>query len=162
MLRIILVLLLAAFIIIQFFRPAKNISTEASVASADISAKYNVSEEVNSILKIACNDCHSNNTIYPWYNNIQPVAWWLDSHVREGKRALNFNEFLTYRPRKQFHKMEELEKEVKENGMPLGSYTIIHRNAKLSPRQKQILIGWSKEIREKMRASYPADSLLKK
>lgn len=158
--RIILIFLLAAFIIIQFFRPAKNLST-ALAGAEDISIKYHMPDDVNNILKIACNDCHSNSTVYPWYFNIQPVAWWLNDHIRKGKKELNFNEFMLYSARKKFHKMEEIEKEIKENEMPLKSYTIIHRNARLSSHEKQILVQWSKDVREQLKAAYPADSLKK-
>lgn len=87
---IILITLLVVLVVIQFFHPAKNISTVKS--PNDIAVLHNVPANVSTILDKACNDCHSNNTRYPWYNNIQPVAWWLDNHVQEGKGELNFNE----------------------------------------------------------------------
>ncbi|MGL6267918.1 MAG: heme-binding domain-containing protein, partial [Chitinophagaceae bacterium] len=126
--------LLVALVIIQFFKPDRNISPEKS--PNDITNKYKVPAPVQEILKTSCNDCHSNNTIYPWYANIQPVAWWLADHVNEGKRELNFSEFSTYSPKKAHHKLEEVNEMVKEGEMPLQSYTIIHQNAKLSEAQK--------------------------
>lgn len=133
--------LLVALVIIQFFRPARNISTEKS--PNDITNKYAVPVSVQEILKTSCNDCHSNNTVYPWYANIQPVAWWLADHVNEGKRELNFSEFSTYSPKKAHHKLEEVIEMVKEGEMPLQSYTIIHQNAKLSEPQKLELANWA-------------------
>lgn len=133
--------LLIALVIIQFFRPARNISTEKS--PNDITNKYAVPVSVQEILKTSCNDCHSNNTVYPWYANIQPVAWWLADHVNEGKRELNFSEFSTYSPKKAHHKLEEVIEMVKEGEMPLQSYTIIHQNAKLSEPQKLELANWA-------------------
>ena len=47
----------------------------------NISTKYDVPADVKNILEVACNDCHSNKTVYPWYSNIQPVAWWMNEHV---------------------------------------------------------------------------------
>ena len=145
------VVLLAA---IQFIHPAKNISTEISAA------KIIAPAEVEQILKTSCNDCHSNNTIYPWYNNIQPVAWWLNHHVDEGKHELNFDEFAAYKPRKQYHKMEELEEMVNEDEMPLPSYLLVHKDAVLNAQQKELLIDWSKSIRADLEAKYPKDSLI--
>jgi hypothetical protein len=150
-------LLLAAFIIIQFFRPAKNISS--GISANDITTKYAVPQDVQTILKTSCYDCHSNNTVYPWYSNIQPVAWWLDDHVKEGKRELNFSEFATYRIGRQYRKLEEINEEVKENKMPLESYTIVHGDAKLSEQQKLSLANWVVSLRDSIKAQYPEDSL---
>lgn len=133
--------LLVALVIIQFFKPSRNISSEKS--ANDITNKYTVPASVQEIMKTSCNDCHSNNTVYPWYANIQPVAWWLADHVNEGKRELNFSEFSTYSPKKAHHKLEEVIEMVKEGEMPLQSYTIIHQNAKLSEPQKLELANWA-------------------
>ena len=133
--------LLVVLVIIQFFRPARNISPEKS--PNDITNKYAVPASVQEILKTSCNDCHSNNTVYPWYANIQPVAWWLADHVNEGKKKLNFSEYVTYSPKKAHHKLEEVIEMVKEGEMPLQSYTIIHQNAKLSEPQKLELANWA-------------------
>ena len=84
----ILIGLFAALVIIQFFHPAKNINT--TVTELDITRMYTVPDSVQQILKAACYDCHSNNTKYPWYFNIQPVAWWMDDHISEAKKELNF------------------------------------------------------------------------
>jgi hypothetical protein len=133
--------LLVALVIIQFFRPARNISADKS--PNDITNKYAVPASVQEILKTSCYDCHSNNTVYPWYANIQPVAWWLADHVNEGKKELNFSDFLTYSPKKAHHKLEEVNEMVKEGEMPLQSYTIIHQNAKLSEPQKLEIATWA-------------------
>jgi hypothetical protein len=133
--------LLIALVIIQFFRPDRNISSEKS--PNDITNKYAVPASVQEILKTSCYDCHSNNTVYPWYANIQPVAWWLADHVNEGKKELNFSEFLTYSPKKAHRKLEEVNELVKEGEMPLQSYTIIHQNAKLSEPQKLEIATWA-------------------
>jgi hypothetical protein len=151
--------LLVVLIIMQFFRSPKN----RSIANYpnDISVLYPVPSNVASILDKACNDCHSNNTRYRWYNNIQPVAWWLNGHVEEGKRGLNFNEFASYRISKQYHRMQDIIDEVKEGEMPLSSYTIIHTNAKLTDEEKSTLINWARSIRDSIKATYPADSLVR-
>jgi hypothetical protein len=158
-LKKLLLVLLVIFIIIQFFRPEKNISIAA--ATNDITALYAVPADVQQILKTSCYDCHSNNTVYPWYNNIQPVAWWLKNHVDEGKRELNFSEFATYRIGRQYRKLDEINKQVKEDEMPLGSYTLIHTNAKLNSEQKLAVANWVVALRDSIKAHYPADSLVR-
>lgn len=158
--KIILPLLFITLIIIQFFHPAKNLSSARS--PTDIAVAYNEPEKVRTILNKACNDCHSNNTRYPWYNNIQPVAWWLNDHVQEGRHELNFNEIGSYKLRRQYHKMDELIKDVKEGEMPLSSYTLIHADARLTDHEKATLIDWANSIKAAMKAKYPVDSLIKK
>ena len=145
-------------VIIQFFRPEKNLVEGVQVN--DISKAYPVSEQAQNILKTSCYDCHSNNTVYPWYSAIQPVAWWLNDHIEEGKRELNFNEFATYAPARQFKKMDEMKKQIDEDEMPLSSYTLIHRNAILTEADKKILVQLSNAIRDSLKAHYPADSLV--
>lgn len=160
MIKKILIVLLVAFIVIQFFRPAKNINT--AIAANNITKVFSVPDSVHSILKTSCYDCHSNNTYYPWYAAIQPAAWWLQDHVNEGKKEVNFDEFATYSPRRQYKKFEEIIEQVKEEEMPLSSYTLIHRNAKLSKLQSARLTNWANEQQESMKAKYPADSLKRK
>jgi hypothetical protein len=156
----IILVLLVVLIIIQFFHPRKNVATVKS--PNHISAVYNVPADVNGILDKACNDCHSNNTRYPWYNNIQPVAWWLANHIDEGKRELNFDEFKTYRVGRQYNKLKEVIEQVKEGEMPMTSYTLIHTDAKLTDQEKSSLITWAESIRNIMKEKYAADSLVRK
>lgn len=159
MLKKILIGLAAVLIIIQFIRPGKNDSNERS---HDVSTKYEVPSDVAEILKVACNDCHSNMTVYPWYSNIQPLGWWLNSHIEDGKRHLNFSEFTTRRVAIQNHKFEEVIEEVKEGEMPLESYTAmgLHSEANLSDEQRETLINWAKAQMDKLAQEYPADSLV--
>lgn len=149
--------LLAALIIIQFIRPERNQSNDNT---NDISTKFVVNDEVKQLLKVACNDCHSNNTVYPWYANVQPVAWWLAHHVDEGKRELNFSNFAKYSPRRQYHKMEEVIEMIEHKEMPLPSYTWIHADAKLTEAQQKTLINWANATMDTLKAHYPMDSLV--
>jgi hypothetical protein len=158
--KAIILVAMVILIVIQFFHPSRNVSNKQS--PSDIAAVYGVPSNVETILKKACNDCHSNNTRYPWYANIQPVAWWLKNHIREGKRELNFNEFGSYRISKQYHKLESMIHEVKEGDMPLGSYTIIHTDARLTDDEKKTLNEWAQSIRDTIKLKYPADSLVRK
>ena len=111
--------ILVAIIAIQFIQPARNKS--ARVLPTDVSKIYNVPENVQAILKRSCYDCHSNNTIYPWYSWIQPAGWWLASHIKRGKEELNFSEFGTYSSRKQGRKLFSITKSVEDGTMPLPS-----------------------------------------
>jgi hypothetical protein len=132
----------AILILIQFIRPERNLG------KAETENTIFVNAEVGTILQTSCFDCHSNYTNYPWYTNIQPIGWWLNHHVDEGKEELNFSEFETYSLKRKLHKLEEIKEMVEEGEMPLSSYTLIHGDTKLSPEQKEILYKWVTETRK--------------
>ena len=153
-------MLLFVLIVLQFFRPGKN--KQDGNAPNQIAAKFSIPADVNTILEKACNDCHSNNTIYPWYFNIQPVGIWMDNHIKEGKRGLNFSEYTNKRLRYQYHKMEETIEQVKEDKMPIDSYTWTHKDAILSQEEKIKLMDWATSVMKTLEAQYPIDSLKRK
>ena len=101
-LKNILLTLLVIFIVIQFIRPDKNIGE--SFGPNDISQSVEVPENVKNILVTSCFDCHSNKTNHMWYENIQPIGWWIGNHIKEGKSELNFSEFNTYKDKRKAHK----------------------------------------------------------
>lgn len=156
MIKKILIGFVVVFVALQFIRPERNESAEVS---KDISTKYPMSDTVKQIITKACADCHSNKTVYPWYASVQPLSSWLAHHVDEGKHEINFNEFASYRIGKQNHKLEEVIEQVKEGEMPLSSYTLIHKEARLTEDEKSILIQWCQNIMDTIKATYPADSL---
>jgi hypothetical protein len=158
----ILWIVLIILVVIQFFRPEKT--SDSATTEHDITTKYAVPENVAHILDVACNDCHSNTTRYPWYYNIQPITWWLNDHIQEGRRELNFSEFTKRRISSQNHKFEETIELVREKEMPLPSYTWLglHSEAKLTDEQRDILIHWAEAQMDSLKAQYPADSLVMK
>jgi len=132
--------LVAAVVIMQFIRPSLNQSEP--IAAGDISKVMTVPQEVHTLLISKCYDCHSNNTNYPWYAHIQPVGWFLNGHVVEGKEHLNFSAFNTYNAEKAAHKLEEVGEAFTEGWMPLDSYTMIHQDAKVTPADVQLITNW--------------------
>jgi hypothetical protein len=153
----IIVLLLLAQL---YPRPEKN---QGSMKGPnEISSVHTVPDDVQKILQTSCYDCHSNQTIYPWYSHIQPVASWLGNHIREGKDELNFSEFGTYSLRRQYHKLEEINDEIKHDAMPLLSYTLIHTDAKLNDASKKLVFNWVASLLDSFSTHYPADSLVRK
>lgn len=160
MFKKIMLVLLAALIVIQFIHPKKN-KAEGSQPNY-IGSVYAIPGDVKTILAKACNDCHSNNTTYPWYANFQPVHWWLDKHVKDGKKHINYDEYTNRPLRYQYHKMEETIEMIKEGEMPLNSYTWTHKDAKLTEEEKAKITGWAQSVMDTMKARYPIDSLIKK
>ena len=148
-LKKILLVLLLVFIAMQFIRPARNIG---QVGQADIANRLMVPGSVEGILKTSCYDCHSNNTRYPWYANIQPMGWMLANHIKDGKDDLNFNEFGTYTKRRQLSKLKAIGSSVKEGTMPLPSYTLLHQDAILSKEEKTLVTDWATKTRDSLEA----------
>lgn len=125
---------------IQFIPTTRNQSV--LILQTDFNNTFQVPNNIQQILKISCHDCHSNNTNYPWYNKIQPIGWLLENHIKDGKKELNFSEFGTYSKRRQKSKLKSIINQIKKDEMPLYSYTLIHKDAKLSERNKKNLIDW--------------------
>ncbi len=125
----------------QLYQPARNESYEQELTS-NFTKMYDVPKNVETILRTSCYDCHSNNTNYPLYSYIQPARFFMEEHIKDGKKDLNFNEFGRYSKRKQENKLEAIIKQIKSDEMPLASYTLIHKNAILTPTQKEEIINW--------------------
>ena len=128
------------FIAIQFIQPAQNKSVQ--VLPTDFAAMYKPPQQVQQILQNACYDCHSNNTNYPWYSNIQPFAWMMTNHINNGKEKLNFSEFGSNTTRKQISKLKEISNQIKDDEMPITSYRLMHKNANLSQEEESLLMNW--------------------
>ncbi|VAW17587.1 FIG01019121: hypothetical protein [hydrothermal vent metagenome] len=141
--RIILILFIV-FVGIQLIPTTRNQSN--GVLATDIIRTYNAPENIKNLLKTSCYDCHSNNTNYPWYNKIQPVSWLLEGHIKEAKEVLNFSEFGAYSKRRQKSKLKSIASQIKDNKMPLPSYTFMHKDAKFSEEEKSLLENWVSQL----------------
>jgi hypothetical protein len=128
------------FVAIQFVRPVKNLSP--APGPNDITARITVPAEVQQVLVKACYDCHSDHTRYPWYAEVQPVGWWLASHIHDGKQHLNFSQFGAYNEKTADRKLRQITRNVDNGGMPLNSYTWIHRDAILTEAEIKLIDGW--------------------
>jgi DNA replicative helicase MCM subunit Mcm2 (Cdc46/Mcm family) len=160
MIKKILLFLLLALVVIQFIHPSRN--KASGPQPNNIANVFTIPGDVKNILAKACNDCHSNNTRYPWYTNMQPVHWWLENHISDGKKELNLDEYTNKNLRYQYHKLEEIAEQVKDGEMPLDSYTWMHKDAILTEAEKNTLINWADAMRDSMKAHYPLDSLVRK
>jgi hypothetical protein len=148
MLKKIFVGFLLVLVAAQFVRPEKNLST--GVSTNDITLKYAVPADVKTVLQRACYDCHSNQTHYPWYAEVQPIASWMDSHIKDGKRHLNFSEFGLYDTKRTTKKLAAIADEVEQHEMPLKSYTWIHAEARLTPSEIKSLADWTDTLSQEI------------
>lgn len=144
------ILLLIVLIGIQFIQPVRNKSGQT--LPVDIVHTFSFPDNVQAVFKLACYDCHSNNTRYPWYTNIQPVGWLLANHIRDGKVDLNFSEFGSYSPRRQMSKLRSIENSIMDGSMPLSSYTLIHNDARLGKDDKALILDWVTKIKDSLAA----------
>ncbi|HRH60787.1 MAG TPA: heme-binding domain-containing protein [Chitinophagaceae bacterium] len=143
--------LFIVFIAIQFVQPAHNKTVQ--VLPTDFGKLYAVPDSVKSVLQNACYDCHSNNTNYPWYSNIQPMAWMMATHITNGKEKLNFSDFGSNRTRKQISKLKEISNQIKDDEMPISSYKLMHKNARLSQNEKFLLMNWMQKTADSLSAN---------
>lgn len=146
----ILLVLLIVFLVMQSIRPPRN--SNSTIPAEDLVTYYNPPANVAGILKNSCYDCHSNNTRYPWYANIQPIGWILAGHVKDGKDELNFNEFTTYSRRRQLGKLNSIRNSIKDSSMPLKSYTWLHEDARLSKADKALILDWIQKTTDRLKA----------
>ena len=150
-LKIVVIVLAAAFVIAQFIRPNQE---NPPVNLADtLETSVAVPENVEAILKRSCNDCHTNTTVYPWYAKITPSNWFLDNHIQDGRRELNFSIWNTYQAKRKNKKLEEVCEQVKTGEMPLPSYLWIHRDATLREGDANILCDWANQTRQSIQVN---------
>ncbi len=142
------------FLAIQFVRPAKNLSP--APGPQDLTAKIPVPADVQRVFAKACYDCHSDQTRYPWYAEVQPVGWWLSSHIHDGKRHLNFSEFGAYNAKSADRKLKQIARTVNSGSMPLHSYTWIHRDAILTAAEIKLISDWTEAARAQIAPQPPA------
>ena len=147
----ILVVFVAVIIFLQFIRPGLNKSSQ--VLTTDITKVVTIPDTVLTLLKNACYDCHSNNTDYPWYSNIQPMGWFMAYHIKQAKEELNFSEFGSYSQRRQLSKLDGIANSIKDDIMPLNSYKIMHKSAQLSTDEKSLIIIWAHQSTDNLSVS---------
>ncbi len=148
----ILFALFIVFVAIQFIQPAHNKSVQ--VLPTDFIVLYKPPQQVQQVLQNACYDCHSNNTNYPWYANIQPIAWLMASHIKSGKEKLNMSEFGNLSSRKQISKLKEIFNQIKDDEMPITSYKMMHQKARLSAAEKNVLLNWLQSKADSLSENY--------
>jgi len=142
-LKVVAVLLFLLFAGVQLVRPERD--NPPSVVGQSLEEHARVTPEVAGVLKRSCMDCHSNRTEWPWYSNVAPASWFVIDHVNHGRRHLNFSRWGEYDRRSADNLLKEICTTAKSGFMPLDSYTLVHRSARLAPRDIQTLCAWAGE-----------------
>jgi hypothetical protein len=99
-------------------------------------------EEIASLLKTSCYDCHSYQTILPWYGNIAPVSWEVKSHIVDGRRWVNFQEWENYDEEKRQKIYKGIAKSINLR-MPIPMYLKMHEEAQLTTKQRKLIKTWA-------------------
>jgi hypothetical protein len=145
--KIAALVLAGVFIILQIFQLDKN---NSGIGESHIFTVEKLPENISNMLHYSCFDCHSNQTRYPWYDNIAPASWLVAHHIREGKNQLNFSEWGIKDLTDKLGILGEIQEEVKSGAMPLASYTMIHREAKLTKEQVDEMVKWTDKFTEQL------------
>ena len=135
--------LAAGLVIIQFFQPEKNMRPVDP--AEDLLMVAEVPEHLAELIKNSCYDCHSNQTVYPWYNRISPVSWYLYKHIKKGKEDLNFSDYGLLDKADKIGAFADFCDVLDAGSMPLQSYMLIHKNARLTQEERETLCIWSEE-----------------
>lgn len=141
--------LVLAFLAVQFYRPEKN-GPELQPGPDDLRSVHPMPASLRAKLEVSCYDCHSNSTRYPWYAEIQPLGWWLDQHVRDGKNELNLSTFGRLSAKRQASRLDAIIDAVNDRSMPLKSYTWSHSDAVFSAQEVAELTAWAEELRDEL------------
>jgi len=135
--------LIAVLIILQFFRPEPN---NAPIdPELDMLVVLAPSEHMADLIKNACYDCHSNQTVYPWYSKVSPVSFYLNRHIKKGKEGLNFSEYGLLDKADKIGTFADFCDVLDAGTMPLQSYILIHKDSRLSQEDREALCIWSEE-----------------
>lgn len=108
-------------------------------SNPSVETEFSAPPEVRAVLRRACYDCHSNETMWPWYSKVAPVSWFVADHIKDARSDLNFSTWNRYADADRVKKLTKLRKEVEKGKMPLTSYLLIHWNARLSPADVALL-----------------------
>ena len=150
-LKIFAILFIAVMIVLQFFRIDK--ANPPVVQAETLEASVAVPPDIGEIIGRSCNDCHSNQSIYPWYSNVQPVAWFVKNDIDDARRQMNFSIWNTYTPQKKSKKLEQICEQLEAKEMPLPSYLWIHRDSILSENDAKALCDWATQAKARVDAT---------
>ena len=135
--------LVAILIVLQFFQPDRD--HKPVDPELDMLSVASPPDQIADLIRNACYDCHSNQTDYPWYDKVSPVSWYLHQHIKKGRGELNFSEYGSLEQANKIRLLDEFYEVLEDGEMPLRSYTLIHREARLSTEEIDELCSWSEQ-----------------
>jgi hypothetical protein len=143
--------LVAVFALLQLTNPART--NPPLLPGGDISANNPPPPQIAAQLRASCYDCHSDETVWPWYSHIAPASWLVVSDVNDGRERLNFSDWPHALPERAAKRLERMSEELDYKDMPPAKYTIIHADARLTDDQRRQLIAWADQEAERLKAA---------
>jgi hypothetical protein len=134
--KISILVIVAAFLISQAIRIKKSNPPVSSDIAAD--------QAIEPILRRSCYNCHSNETVWPWYSNVAPISWLVASDVNEGRQHMNFSEWGNYDRDTQIHKLKGIAEKIEAGEMPPWYYLIMHGDERLNSAERNQIVAWTK------------------
>ena len=142
----ILIAIVVLLVVIQFW--PVSLPEVSNNNPNDLIANNEIAADIQSILKTSCYDCHSNETVYPWYSYVAPVSFLVVRDINEGREHLNFSEWNSLSKLDMAEALDELSEEVEEGEMPMAIYLPMHPEASLSDQDKEKLATWAENFAE--------------
>lgn len=146
--KVIIVVGSVIFIMIQFIQP--NRSNPAVDASMTMQSQLKIPENIASLMERGCKDCHSNQTVWPFYSYIAPASWLVSYDVMEGRKYFNMSEWGTYKEGKKIQKLSGIYQAVSDRSMPLPKYIPLHPEANFTDQERELLSSWAQKKAEEM------------
>ncbi|HMV25941.1 MAG TPA: heme-binding domain-containing protein [bacterium] len=141
------------FIAIQFIRPER---TNPPIDPERTLEKHvTIPDDIKTMIKTACNDCHSHETVWPWYSEIAPISWLVAHDVNEGRRHLNFSDWKKYNAHRQVEKLNEMAGEVRSEKMPMPIYLITHGDARWTKEDRKKFQNWAEDAADALSENLP-------
>lgn len=139
MLKKILIGIVALLVVIQFVPVDRS--------NPPVTADFTGPADVAAVLRTSCYDCHSNETIWPWYSRVAPVSFFVANHVGEGREHVNFSTWGDMAPGNRAHAVGEIQEVIAKGEMPLTGYVMLHSEAKLAPDELRTINAWATAYR---------------
>jgi len=136
------ILFVVVFAAAQLIRPART--NPPTDPTRTIQAYAGTGSEVGAILDRACRDCHSNETVWPWYTQLAPTSWLMAYGVTEGRKAINFSEWASYPPDVQRTLLSASCEDVSAGKMP-GPYTLLRPETRLSTQDVETICAAARQ-----------------
>lgn len=133
--KLVVLAIIVFLIVAQFFRIDKT--------NPPVETEINLPSPVKEAITRSCYQCHSNETVWPWYSNVAPASWLVAHDVHKGRRELNFSVWGSYVPARRLKKLHEITKEIADGDMPPVYYVYpMHMDARLSAEDRQAINDW--------------------
>ncbi len=142
------IILIAVVVVLQLIPSGRPEVVKEN--KGDLLANNQLPDDVANLLKVACYDCHSNESVYLWYSYVAPVSWLVARDVRLGKEELNFSTWESNDKMKKAKLLDDIVEEVSDGGMPMAIYPLMHPEAKLKKADRQAIVNWAESHAESL------------